>query len=133
MDAVWVDNKDTRTFGSKRDKEDRDDDASKKKRPGKSVSTDIALSANLTDPALQVRSALVSLGQHYWGSGWDEHQSNEKASETAASANLTNLVVPQGRAGADTSIQPQIVPLGRASGSRVSRILEGSMDPTNPT
>ena len=131
MDADWVNNKETRTFGTKRDKEDKDDDTSKKKNQSKSVSTDIALPANLTDPALQVRSALVSLGQHYWGSGWDEHSSNEEASE-AASANLTNLVVPQGRTGTDTSIQPQIVPLGRASGSRVSRILEGSMDPTNP-
>ena len=63
-----------------------------------------------------VRSALVQLGQqHYWGSGWDDDH------EAA-------LEVPAG-GGTPGKVTPQIVPLGRASGSRVSRILEGSMDP----
>ena len=63
-----------------------------------------------------VRSALVQLGQqHYWGSGWDDDP------EPA-------LEVPPG-GGTPGEVTPQIVPLGRASGSRVSRILEGSMDP----
>jgi len=85
------------------------------------------------DPALQVRSALVSLeGQRqqrdsYWGSGWDAVSSSSPDDAAAR-----RLAVPLG-AGAGTvgDVQPQIVPLARASGTRVSRILEGSMDPAN--
>jgi len=74
-----------------------------------------------TANAVQLRSALVQLGTSYWGSSADA--SAEPASN-----------VPAGRGSAESavatpaSVQLPIVPLGRASGSRVSRILEGSMD-----
>lgn len=57
-----------------------------------------------------VRSSLVDLGQssHYWGSGWDAK-------------------VPVGKS-QDKGNPVVVIPLGRASNSRVSRILEGSMD-----
>ncbi|CAJ1960091.1 unnamed protein product [Cylindrotheca closterium] len=61
----------------------------------------------------QVRSSLVQLGS-YWGSGWDGEPN-------------TKLAVPVGRVEAQP-MSSSIVPLGRASGSRVSRILEGSLD-----
>jgi hypothetical protein len=82
-----------------------------------------------------VRSALVKASQTtsttvHWGSSWadvDETGTNDA------------LVVPLGRplpAGSgsastetNTAATASIVPLNRASGSRVSRILEGSMDP----
>lgn len=62
-----------------------------------------------------VRSSLVQLGQ-YWGSGWDA-DSKDKTSK---------LSVPLGRTEGENLTA--VVPVGRASGSRVSRILEGSMD-----
>lgn len=69
-----------------------------------------------------VRSSLVQLGS-YWGSGWDD-PSNSKLSDKAS------LAVPLGRSdvGEQAPSSALVVPLGRASGSRVSRILEGSMD-----
>jgi hypothetical protein len=74
-----------------------------------------------TEPLTNVRSALIQLGRHqYWGSGWDE-----------TLRNVGDLAVPSGPAEAGTASQP-IVPLGRASGSRVARILEGSMEPMVP-
>jgi histone H3/H4 len=76
------------------------------------------------DPSLNVRSALVQLGEHrtgqYWGSGWDAVADTKKTSEFA---------VPSGRSTEATDgVQRQIVPINRASGHPVSRILEGSMD-----
>eukprot|EP00934_Nitzschia_sp_Nitz4_P003609 Nitzschia sp. Nitz4//scaffold1_size375055//59402//60610//NITZ4_000224-RA/size375055-processed-gene-0.305-mRNA-1//1//CDS//3329540889//3599//frame0 len=67
-----------------------------------------------------VRSSLVAMGQ-YWGSQWDAPASKKTE---------TNLSVPQGRgeSGDQPGSSAVVVPLGRASGSRVSRILEGSMD-----
>ena len=62
-----------------------------------------------------VRSSLVQLGQ-YWGSGWDTPSSSK-----------AQLAVPVGRKDGEAQ-NTTIVPLGRASGSRVSKILEGSMD-----
>jgi hypothetical protein len=78
-----------------------------------------------TDPTLKVRSALVQLGQHagstYWGSGWDVPASEKRQA--------SELAVPVGRSAEAGGPAPQqIVPLGRASGHPVSRILEGSMD-----
>ena len=78
-----------------------------------------------------VRSSLIRLGSNnYWGSGWD------KASSSATSA--PTLSVPMGRkvsgpstsggAGARSTPDDPIIPMSRASGSRVSRVLEGSMD-----
>ncbi|KAL3934187.1 MAG: hypothetical protein SGBAC_010042 [Bacillariaceae sp.] len=61
----------------------------------------------------EVRSSLVQLGS-YWGSGWDGEPN-------------TKLAVPVGRVEAQPA-SSSIVPLGRASGSRISRILEGSLD-----
>lgn len=78
------------------------------------------------DPTRLVRSALVnsykgssSISYSYWGSAW-------------SAANDASLQVPAGRpAAADTNSSITIAPLSRASGSRVSRILEGSMDPSS--
>ena len=68
-----------------------------------------------------VRSSLVQLGS-YWGSGWDDPSNNNKTDK--------NLAVPLGRS--DPSEQQGttslVVPVRSASGSRVSRILEGSLD-----
>jgi hypothetical protein len=77
------------------------------------------------DPSLKVRSALVQLGQHtgstYWGSGWDAPANEKKRA--------SELAVPVGRNAEAGGPAPQhIVPLVRASGHPVSRILEGSMD-----
>jgi hypothetical protein len=84
------------------------------------------------DSSRGVRSSLIRLGSNsYWGSGW------EKASSSASSA--PTLAVPMGRkaSGPSASGGPggraaapddPIIPMSRASGSRVSRVLEGSMD-----
>lgn len=87
------------------------------------------------DSSRGVRSSLIRLGNStsnsYWGSGW------EKASSSASSA--PTLAVPMGRkaSGPSASGGPggraaapddPIIPMSRASGSRVSRVLEGSMD-----
>jgi len=74
-----------------------------------------------TDDSQVVRSSLVQLGQYYWGSGWD-------ASTSATSR--SKLAVPMGRTANENpaAVGDPIVPMSRASGSRVSRILEGSMD-----
>ena len=64
---------------------------------------------------LDVRASVVHLGQHqYWGSDWE----NDKMA----------VGVPKGRNASAAEPSAVVVPLGRASGSRVSRILEGSMD-----
>ena len=63
-----------------------------------------------------VRSSLVQLGS-YWGSGWDAPDVD------------TSRAVPLGRNSSNEGPSSDLViPLVRASGSRVSRILEGSMD-----
>jgi hypothetical protein len=74
-----------------------------------------------------VRSSLVHMGmqqqqQGYWGSYHTD--------DAQQAAILANVRVPQGRLTEDNQGNPSavVVPLGRASGSRVSRILEGSMD-----
>lgn len=74
----------------------------------------VDLPTTATTPAAEdlpgVRSSLVDLGQpsQYWGSGWDAK-------------------VPAGKS-QDKGNPVVVAPLGRASNSRVSRILEGSMD-----
>ena len=79
------------------------------------VDVPISTTANASENVLGVRSSLVDLGQkaQYWGSGWD--------------------AAPQVPVGLTRTEQqaPVVVPLGRASNSRVSRILEGSMDAVN--
>jgi hypothetical protein len=80
------------------------------------------------DSSRGVRSSLIRLGNNsYWGSGWD------KASSSVSSA--PTLAVPMGRkvggasaSGGKTAPDDPIIPMSRASGSRVSRVLEGSMD-----
>jgi hypothetical protein len=67
------------------------------------------------DSSKSVRSSLVQLG-NYWGSGWDAPDIDK------------SLTVPLGRTSNEASSSDLVIPLGRASGSRVSRILEGSMD-----
>eukprot|EP00980_Cylindrotheca_fusiformis_P029644 scaffold23642_cov117-Cylindrotheca_fusiformis.AAC.2 len=71
--------------------------------------------AATADGSHGVRSSLVQLGS-YWGSGWD------------ADSAKTKLVVPLGRREQNVETTRPVIPLGRASGSRVSRILEGSLD-----
>jgi hypothetical protein len=63
-----------------------------------------------TEDPHQVRLSLVQLEETNWG------------------AVSEGPVVTAGTRTEEWDVQPQIVPLGRASGSRVSRILEGSMD-----
>lgn len=67
------------------------------------------------DSSKSVRSSLVQLG-NYWGSGWDSVDADK------------SLAVPLGRNANEVASSNLVIPLGRASGSRVSRILEGSMD-----
>jgi hypothetical protein len=91
-----------------------------------------------------VRSALVKAAQTttsttvHWGSSWADAEDDAAAAATGTTSDA--LVVPLGRpvgataAGGSstettTVTTASIVPLNRASGSRVSRILEGSMDP----
>jgi hypothetical protein len=68
----------------------------------------------------EVRSSLVQLSQ-YWGSGWDDSAPAPKGS---------GATVPMGRTEAVSSgpADDPIKPMSKPSGSRVSRILEGSMD-----
>ena len=85
-----------------------------------------------TTTTFGLRSALVQLGgTTYWGSDADHPA-------TATTDGISSNVVPAGRSAGATAAstgaavvaaaQGPIVPLGRASGSRASRILEGSMD-----
>ena len=89
---------------------------------------------------LQVRSALVSLGgassaswrddkEYTWGAMKDLRVPSGRAQDAVASAAATvsDTNATNNPAAAASQI---IVPLGRASGSRVSRILEGSMENT---
>ena len=77
-----------------------------------------ASTASSTNDTLGVRSSLVKMEQDYWGSGWDEREPSIK--------------VPLGRTKTEGTTPPTVVvPLVRASGSRISRILEGSMDATH--
>uniref|UniRef100_A0A7S4AG21 Transcription initiation factor TFIID subunit 8 n=1 Tax=Pseudo-nitzschia australis TaxID=44445 RepID=A0A7S4AG21_9STRA len=77
------------------------------------------------DSSQGVRTSLVRLGNSYWGSGWDR-----------ASSSASTMAVPMGRnvSGPDSAPgvtgppKDPIEPMSRASGSRVSRVLEGSMD-----
>ncbi|CAB9497724.1 expressed unknown protein [Seminavis robusta] len=85
--------------------------------------------ASATDPntaaTFGLRSALVELGTSYWGS----HADDDTSTMNTAVEGVDASKVPAGRGTAAAApSQGPIVPLGRASGSRVSRILEGSMD-----
>mmetsp|Transcript_21140 Transcript_21140/g.29874 ORF Transcript_21140/g.29874 Transcript_21140/m.29874 type:complete len:518 (-) Transcript_21140:251-1804(-) len=87
------------------------------------VSVDGAGSSNVDDTSvpLGVRSSLVKLGQEggYWGSEWDTGSSTTKTD---------TLAVPFGRSRDSQPKRPAVEPLTKASGSRVSRIIEGSLD-----
>jgi len=89
---------------------------------GSKMSGGPSSSGDATSTPLGVRSSLVKLGQDggYWGSEWDKNAST--ASETTGT-----LAVPFGR-GRTAPPRPAVEPLTKASGSRVSRILEGSLD-----
>jgi hypothetical protein len=74
--------------------------------------------SSTTNDTLGVRSSLVKMEQHYWGSGWD--------------APAPAIKVPLGRTKTTGTTPPAVVePLGRASQHRSSRIIEGSMDAMN--
>lgn len=82
---------------------------------------------DVPEASQDVRSSLVNMGQFYWGSGWD---ASTKPVDAEAGG---KVVVPMGRPtsiGDGASVRPEeyIAPMSRASQSRVSRILEGSMD-----
>jgi hypothetical protein len=87
--------------------------ASKRPQESSIVSAD---SSSSQVSSTSLRSTLVGLGE-YWGS---------RAEEDAPLQQVR--VLPGRTAVPSTAGAPSIVPLGRASGSRVSRILEGSMD-----
>jgi len=78
---------------------------------GRSIVEPAPILAAPAEDITSVRSSLVDLGQssQYWGSGWDAS-------------------VPVGKPHDGASTSAVVAPLGRASNSRVSRILEGSMD-----
>lgn len=86
----------------------------------------------------EVRQSVIILGTStYWGSGWQDKKTNENdtifdigvasgeggASSEAVTKDSTGM--PSKKPGADTQV---VQPLGRASGSRVSKLLEGSMN-----
>ena len=94
------------------------------------------------EPTLKVRTALVRLGRP-WGAMVDddggavdnEFLASAKKFQVASGPLSTGTAAPgsndataEQQLQAAQQLKPQIVPLGRASGSRVSRILEGSMD-----
>lgn len=109
-------------------------------------------SSDIKSASFGLRSALVDLGQSYWGSGWDAAPASKTTKKgSTAGGRLSSkgisgekLTVPLGRPtsaaattkqggrtgsnGKNNANKDLIIPLGRASGSRVSRILEGSMD-----
>jgi hypothetical protein len=92
----------------------------------------------------EVRQSVIELGKStaYWGSGWLEN--NGAAKDTDKSSNFSIGVVTGALPGADGAVasekdasdavgkkantDSQVNPLPRASGSRFSKILEGSMN-----
>ncbi|KAL7569930.1 hypothetical protein ACA910_008591 [Epithemia clementina (nom. ined.)] len=124
-------------------KEGGEDDAAKKQ--SLSVASYGGTTSEILDdteyePTLKVRSALVRMGRP-WGAIGDMDDTTTTATDDF-SISAKKFHVPPGSsstasaAGANDpaaqqqtpQLKAQIVPLGRASGSRVSRILEGSMD-----
>lgn len=93
------------------------------------------------EPTLKVRTALVRLGRP-WGTIVDANGDAENEflatakkfqvasgpSSTGTAASGSNDTAAEQQLQGAHQLKPQIMPLGRASGSRVSRILEGSMD-----
>lgn len=87
-----------------------------------------------------VRGSLVRLSENYWGSQAVE----EKRNQSQISTSLEQVAVPFGQIDKNgkeeedenggggqegsTPVVPGVAPLNKASGSRISRILEGSMD-----
>jgi len=83
---------------------------------------------------LQVRSALVKLGRPWGAMSDDEDDDDDEGHEARQrrAATMKRFLVPGSSAskpnGAPKPLEAPIVPLGRASGSRPCRIMEGSMD-----
>jgi hypothetical protein len=83
-----------------------------------------------------VRQSLVnmeqSIGSSFWGSIQSQNGEDAKGSpSTLSKAMVSEVHVTKGLPKGDPGIAPKqalIVPMGRASGSRVSRIIEGSLD-----
>mmetsp|Transcript_15897 Transcript_15897/g.22649 ORF Transcript_15897/g.22649 Transcript_15897/m.22649 type:complete len:710 (+) Transcript_15897:283-2412(+) len=89
-----------------------------------------------------VRSSLVSLekevGTAFWGTSWNDNTQSDFAMDTtscpsskSSNAGSGNNKAMFGQAGlrqTKLKSEPAIVPLGKSSESRISRILEGSMD-----
>ena len=87
-----------------------------------------------------VRRSVIGLGKSvgpsYWGSNWLDNDSGEGQDAKRSSNNNTNslsgvTVAPGEKGGASpkksSSDASQVLPLVRPSGSRLSKILEGSM------
>ena len=88
-----------------------------------------------SQPVVEVRSALINLGMRdsYWGSGWDRDD-EEPIEQIAVPLGSTATSASESEKGKNkSSVKPQIQPLSGPSLSRVSRILEGSMEPSNIT
>jgi len=79
-----------------------------------------------------IQSSLIRLGSNgYWGSGWDKASSSSSSSAKALAVPMGRKVVASSASvgpGGRTATDDPIIPMSRASGSRVSRVLEGSMD-----
>jgi len=81
-----------------------------------------------------IRSSLVQLvHQNYWGTGWDQEEddplddNNNNVKSNPKKANVGVLIVPPGMDPAP-QVELPIAPLTKASNSRVSQILEGSIE-----
>jgi len=92
------------------------------------ASTSLRDTINITS-SRGIRSSLIRLGNNntsYWGSGWD--QSSSSSTQTLAVPMGRKVAAPKSSGGQASAPEDPIVPMGRASGSRISRVLEGSMD-----
>ncbi len=82
-----------------------------------------------------LRHSVICLGKtpgsSYWGSVWLDSNSTDggkKSGNGLSNMNLPSVSVTPGVTGKNGSDPQAVAPLGRASGSRVSKILEGSMN-----
>ena len=93
-----------------------------------------SMDVDKTDADL-VRQSVIELGKSttYWGSGWQESETSKDAPTytlgvASGEGNASNEAVMKESGMAAQKPNDQVVPLGRASGSRVSKMLEGSMN-----
>merc|ERR1719253_904265 len=80
-----------------------------------------------------VRRAVIGLGKSvgpfYWGSDIAEGAKRLKPNDSSTAAFLSEVTVaPSAAKKSGSNVPSHVAPLGRASGSRLSKILEGSMN-----